>query len=209
MPPHSFVFEQVTVTRGGVTPLDCVDAEFPGASCTAVVGPSGAGKSTLARLFNRLADPDTGRILLDAVELDQLDILTLRRRVGLVAQRPTLVTDTVAEEVRVGNPDAEVGKLLIRVGLPEQFAHRRCAELSGGEAQRVCLARALAVEPEWLVLDEPTSALDGVNVAVVGDVIREHVADGGGVVLISHDEGFVDRIAERVLTLAAGKLELR
>jgi putative ABC transport system ATP-binding protein len=96
--------------------------------------------------------------------------------------------------------------LLTRVGLAEQFVRRRCAELSGGEAQRVCLARALAVEPEVLVLDEPTSALDAALTTQISDLIRDHVAKGGAVVLISHDHTLVRRTADHVLMLEHGRL---
>lgn len=99
-----------------------------------------------------------------------------------------------------------VETLLERAGLPARFAARRCAELSGGEAQRVCLARALAVEPEVLLLDEPTSALDGDSAAAIALLIRGHVATGGSVVLVSHDPGFVAEVSDEVWTLTAGRL---
>src|SRR5262249_37785035 len=150
----------------------------------------GSGKSTLLRLLNRLVEPTAGRVLLNGVPLPALEVLGLRRRVGLVAQQPVLLADRVADDLRVGRPeldDDRAAELLARVGLPAGFEERGTRGLSGGEAQRVCLARALAVEPEVLLLDEPTSALDGVNVAVVADLAREHVAGGGTVVLVSHD----------------------
>ncbi|MBF6326947.1 ATP-binding cassette domain-containing protein [Nocardia transvalensis] len=181
----------------------------PGGRCTAVVGPSGVGKTTLLRLLNRLAEPTTGRILLDGVPITDIDVLELRRRVGLVPQRPTLLADIVIDEVRVGRPaltDQQVGELLSWVGLPETFAHRRCCELSGGEAQRVCLARALAVGPEVLVLDEPTSALDEAAAAVIAELIRAHCRAGGAAVLVSHDSGFVGTVADDILMLEGGRL---
>jgi putative ABC transport system ATP-binding protein len=96
--------------------------------------------------------------------------------------------------------------LLQRVGLPVDFATRATAELSGGEAQRLCLARALAVEPEVLLLDEPTSALDGLTAALIADLARDHVAGGGTVVLVSHDLAVVRRVAHHVLVLDHGHL---
>ncbi|WP_405495273.1 ATP-binding cassette domain-containing protein [Nocardia sp. NBC_00511] len=204
----SIVLERVSLGHGDTPVLVDVDATFATGRCAAVVGPSGAGKSTLLRLLNRFADPDSGRVLLDDRPIANLDVLALRRRVGLVAQRPALLTDTVAEEVAVGRPvdTQHVETLLERAGLPARFAARRCAELSGGEAQRVCLARALAVEPEVLLLDEPTSALDGDSAAAIALLIRGHVATGGSVVLVSHDPGFVAEVSDEVWTLTAGRL---
>lgn len=208
-PQHGFLLDRVTVARGPIRLVDEVSAYLPAARCTAVVGPSGAGKSTLLRLLNRLAEPTTGHILLDGVRLAELDVLALRRRVGLVAQQPILLTDRVADDIRLARPElagSRVARLLALVGLPADFGERRTAELSGGEAQRVCLARALAVEPDVLMLDEPTSALDGPNVALVADLARDHIAHGGTVLLVSHDLAVVREIADKVLVLDHGRL---
>lgn len=102
--------------------------------------------------------------------------------------------------------EQRVAELLARVGLPAGFGGRRTAGLSGGEAQRICLARALAVEPEVLLLDEPTSALDGLNAALVGELARDHVSAGGTVVLASHDLAIVRSVADWVLVLDGGRL---
>jgi putative ABC transport system ATP-binding protein len=209
MPMRGFVLEDVTVARGSVLLLDNACAHLPGGQCTALVGPSGAGKSTLLRVLNRLEEPSGGRVLLDGVPVTALDVLTLRRRVGLVGQRPVLLAGQVAEEIRVARPDlsdAAVAELVERVGLPAGFAQRATAGLSGGEAQRVCLARALAVEPEVLLLDEPTSALDGPNAAIVARLVRGHVDGGGSVVLTSHDQHLVRTVADSVLVLEGGRL---
>jgi putative ABC transport system ATP-binding protein len=204
-----FVLDRVSVVRDPVTILDQVSASVPAGGCTAVVGPSGSGKSTLLRLLNRLIDPTAGRVLLDGAPLSTVDVLALRRRVGLVAQHPVLLTGRVVDDLRVGRPDLDddrVVDLLVRVGLPAGFGRHGTGGLSGGEVQRVCLARALAVEPEVLLLDEPTSALDGVNVAVVADLARRHVAGGGTVVLVSHDLPVVREVADQVLVLDQGRL---
>jgi putative ABC transport system ATP-binding protein len=116
--------------------------------CTALVGPSGSGKSTLLRLLNRLDDPSSGTVHFRGQPRGTYDVLELRRRVGLVGQQPVLVTDRVLSELQVGRPDLGNGQaadLLDRVGLPRQMLPRTTGGLSGGEAQRVCLARALAV----------------------------------------------------------------
>ncbi|MRH90673.1 ATP-binding cassette domain-containing protein [Nocardia sp. SYP-A9097] len=207
----TITLEQVSAGYGSTPQLIEVNATFLAGRCAAVVGPSGAGKTTLLRLLNRFGEPSGGRVLLDGIPIVELFVQTLRRRVGLVPQKPVLLTDTVEEEVRVGRAvTAErVGELLTRAGLTPDFAGRRCAELSGGEAQRVCLARALAVEPEVLLLDEPTSALDDVATAAVGDLIRTHCDSGGSVVLVSHDTTFVTEVADETWRLEHGLLSRR
>ena len=204
-----FTVEAVTVRRGGAVLLDGITAEIGAGVCTAGVGASGAGKSTLLRVLNRLEEPDSGRVCWDGIPLSEMDVLVLRRRVGLVAQHPVLLAERVGDDLRVGRPQLSgqvVVELLGRVGLSGVFAERRCAELSGGEAQRVCLARALAVVPRVLLLDEPTSALDGVSASLVEDVVQGLVAEGGTVVLVSHDMALVGRVAQQVMWLDAGRL---
>ena len=204
-----FSLQAVTIRRNGVVVLDSVTVEIGVGVCTAVVGASGAGKSTLLRVLNRLEEPDSGWVCWEGVPLPEIDVLGLRRRVGLVAQQPVLLAERVADELRIGRPqlsDQSVDGLLGRVGLASGFAGRRSAELSGGEAQRVCLARALAVAPRVLLLDEPTSALDGVSASVVEDVIQGLVTEGGMVVLVSHDKALVGRGAQWVVLLEAGRL---
>ena len=139
-----FTLDAITVTRGPARLLDRVSGGIEAGRCTAVVGPSGAGKSTLLRVLNRLEDPTVGRVLLDGKPIGEMDVLGLRRRVGLIAQRPVLLTDRVTDELRVGCrdlPDDRSLVLLQRVGLPVDFAARGTADLSGGETQRLCLAR--------------------------------------------------------------------
>lgn len=204
-----FLLERISVVRGATTLLSEVSTHLPGGRCSAVTGASGSGKTTLLRLLNRLIDPTAGRVLLDGVALTELDVLALRRRVGLVAQTPVLLTGSVLDEVRVGRPDLSAGRvteLLARVGLSQQFAARPTAALSGGEAQRLCLARSLAVDPEVLLLDEPTSALDGPSATIIAALVCEHVNEGGTVVLVSHDPALIGCVAKRVLELDQGRL---
>jgi putative ABC transport system ATP-binding protein len=209
MAVDGFLLERVSVVCGEVIVLREVSVHFPGSRCSAVRGASGSGKTTLLRLLNRLIEPTAGRVLFDGVPLIELDVLVLRRRVGLVAQAPVVLTDAVLDEVRVGRADLSEGRvidLLARVGLGEEFVSRPTSGLSGGEAQRLCLARSLAVEPEVLLLDEPTSALDGPSATVIATLVRDHVNAGGTVVLVSHDPALVDSVAERVFELSHGRV---
>ncbi|GAA2053064.1 phosphate ABC transporter ATP-binding protein [Catenulispora yoronensis] len=204
-----FELRDVTVRRGGHLVVDRVTATITPGRCTALVGPSGAGKSTLLRLFNRLDDPTSGSVLLDGAPIESLDVLKLRRRVGLVGQRPVLVAATVLEELRVGAPSLApepAQELLARVGLPGSMLERASSALSGGEAQRVCLARTLAVGPEVLLLDEPTSALDPVAAAAVEETLCGLLGDGMTAILVSHSAEQVRRMADDALVLREGRL---
>jgi len=205
----AFALEQVTVRYGTATLLDAVTCRIPASACTALVGPSGAGKTTLLRLLNRLEEPVSGTVTFQGRALPDWDVLTLRRQVTLVGQQPVLLTDTVLDDLRVGRPELDreqAAALLERVHLPTACLGRATANLSGGEAQRVCLARALAVTPQALLLDEPTSALDAVGAAAVEGVVRELAADGLTVVLVSHNTAQARRVCDEVLVLDGGRL---
>ncbi len=207
--PVLFALEQVTVRRGGTLLLDQVTCQIPAGACTAVTGPSGAGKTTLLRLLNRLEEPDAGRVYLDGRALPDLDVLALRRRVALVAQAPVLLASRILDEQRAGRPDLDQDQaagLLDQVSLPAAMLTRSTAGLSGGEAQRMCLARTLATRPQVLLLDEPTSALDPASAHAVEQAAKSFIAAGGSVILVSHDTGQTRRIASQVLALQNGHL---
>ncbi|GAA0418981.1 phosphate ABC transporter ATP-binding protein [Streptomyces luteireticuli] len=208
---HSPVFtlDRVTVRRGGALLLDAVSCRIAGGACTALVGPSGAGKSTLLRLLNRLEEPGSGTVRFHGRPLTGADVLALRRRVQLLSQQPVLLTTHIADDLRVGRPDLDdrrAAGLLGRVGLSPAMLDRPTAGLSGGEAQRVCLARALALDPEVLLLDEPTSALDAASARAVEHTVRDLVAAGLAVVLVSHNSPQARRVADQVLVLDGGRL---
>lgn len=206
---EAFSFDGVVLERDGHRILDGVSDHIHKAATTAVIGASGSGKSTFLRLLNRFEEPTQGRIRLDGQPLESFDVHALRRRVGLVAQHPTMLTPTIGQEVRVARPaltDAEVHQLLERVALAGMAPDRATSTLSGGEQQRVALARSLAVEPDVLLLDEPTSALDDRAAQAVDQVVRTLVADGLTVVLVSHDVERVVDLADTVLVLDQGRL---
>lgn len=205
----AFRLERVSVRRGGALVLDDVTCRIGSGAATALVGASGAGKTTLLRLLNRLEEPSSGVVRLHGESLPSLDVLELRRRVGLVGQQPVLLTDTVLEDLRVGRPDLtqdQAADLLARVHLPAAMLTRDTTGLSGGEAQRVCLARALAVGSQVLLLDEPTSALDAASALVVERTIKDLIAGGLTVVLVSHDSDQARRVADQAIVLDAGRL---
>ncbi len=208
-----FVLDDVVVTRGAgddhVHPLYGVSVGMAPSRVTVVVGPSGSGKSTLLRLLNRMEEPSRGAVRFHGKPLPEYDVLDLRRRVGLLMQRPTPFPGTALDNLRTGAPaltEDEANTLLLRVGLPVTFLGRDTADLSGGEAQRVCLARALAVHPEVLLLDEATSALDPFAADVVERVVRGLVDDGMTAVLVSHDLAQARRLADDLVVVYGGRV---
>ncbi|MFC5137964.1 ATP-binding cassette domain-containing protein [Actinomycetospora rhizophila] len=205
----TFSLRGVVVRRGDRTVLDGVDADIPADGVTVLWGPSGAGKTTLLRLLDRLDVPDAGTVSYDGTPLDDLDVLALRRRVGMVFQRATPFAGTVRDNLAVAAPDADddaVHRVLERVSLDAALLDRGADTLSGGELQRMCLARTLITEPEAVLLDEPTSALDeGPRTAFERSVL-ELARDGLTVVWVGHDEEQVRRVADRVLHVADGRV---
>jgi putative ABC transport system ATP-binding protein len=182
----------------------------PDGDVTAIVGPSGAGKSTLLRAINLLIEPSSGEVYLDGEPTRTLDPLELRRWVGMVFQIPTLFGDSVEEAVLYGaslsGKYVDSRWLLEMVGLDAALAGRDPQSLSVGQQQRVAMARALAVEPEALLLDEPTSALDEAARRKVEELVRDLNARLGlTMVFVSHDLAQVRRVADKVVVLAEGK----
>ena len=205
----AFEFTGVSVLRAGRRVLDEITARIPAAGITVVSGPSGAGKTTLLRLCNRLEVPDGGKVCYRGQPLDELDPLVLRRRVGMVFQRPTPFPGTVADNLAVARPDADAGELstaLDRVALDPDLLSQEARTLSGGELQRMCLARTLVTQPETLLLDEPTSALDEQPKRVFESAARDLAAQGITIIWVTHDDAQARRVANRVCQLHGGHL---
>lgn len=189
-----FEYRNVTVEGQNGPIVSGFSARIAADGLTAVVGPSGAGKTTLLRLLNRLDDPDGGEVLLDGRDVRSYDVLELRCRAQYVGQVPVPFPGTVA-----ANVGPEAFELLARVGLDPALAGRDADRLSVGEAQRMCLARALARHPECLLLDEPTSALDPASKTGIEELIRSLADDGLTVVMVTHDQRQAGELADRVL----------
>ncbi|MFL5896544.1 MAG: ATP-binding cassette domain-containing protein [Thermoleophilaceae bacterium] len=179
----------------------------PGA--TALLGPSGSGKSTLLRLMNRLADPDDGIVQMDGEDVRALDVLELRRRAVLVPQLPAPLPGTVAANVEYGpsliGREVDVTRMLELAGLDGSYADREASRLSVGEQQRVMLARALALDPEVLLLDEPTSALDESARDEIEQTLSE-LRERVSVVLVTHDRSQAERLTSRTVEIRAGSV---
>ncbi|MCC6454010.1 MAG: phosphate ABC transporter ATP-binding protein [Caldilineaceae bacterium] len=193
--------------------VDHISLDVYAGDMMAILGKSGAGKSSFLRLINRLDEPTYGTVYLDGQDYRQLSPRELRRRVGMMMQAAYLFPGTVADNVRFGPRQQgieltapEIDELLESVGL-KGFAGRDVTRLSGGEAQRVSLARSLANRPEVLLLDEPTSALDERAEreveALLTRVIRDYKLT---CMMITHDTAQAARIANRAILIDAGRL---
>jgi len=204
-----FAFDDVGLEVDGAVILDAITVELPADGVVVVAGASGSGKSSLLRLCNRLVAPSTGTVRFRGDDVAALDVRRLRRRVGMVFQRPTPFPGTVHENLRVAEPSLDEDgaiALLASVGLPAEFVERDALTLSGGEAQRMCTARTLATRPEAVLMDEPTSALDEDNARGVEELARSLVGAGVSIVWVTHDRAQIERIADVVIRLDGGRI---
>lgn len=200
------VFDRVTVRAGATTILDRLTLTLASGSPTLVVGPNGAGKSTLLRLCMGLAVPTEGRMTWGG----RSDAKPTRR--AFVFQRPVMLRRTASANIAYGlthanypreKMAARTAELLERVGLSD-LAMRPARRLSGGEQQRLALARALARDPELLLLDEPTASLDPAATRSVEEIIRDAAQSGIKIVMASHDLGQVRRLGGDVVFMVRG-----
>jgi phosphate transport system ATP-binding protein len=219
------VTRDVSVGFGSKTVLSGVDLAFTPGTITALIGPTGCGKSTLLRSLNRMNDKVRGYWRTGAIEFDgeeisshHVDQLVLRRRVGMVFQRPNPFPMSVGDNVVAGvkahrlSPRRELPaiaeRFLREVGLWSAVADRlgdSPFRLSGGQQQLLCLARALAVEPDVLLLDEPTSSLDPVTTDMVEDLLRQ-LAPHLTMVIVTHNLAQARRLAGTTAFLYNGRL---
>ncbi len=210
-------YQQVSVVRGGRPIIDSVSLKVAAGSFLAMAGASGAGKTTLLRLANRLITPSSGRLLIDGEDAAAEPEALLRRRIGYAAQGVGLFPHwTVADNIAAvpwlqgwsrADRAARVAEMLDMVELPRSFAARMPAELSGGQASRVGLARALAARPGLLLLDEPFAALDPETRTALADRIEAlHHSQGLTTLIVTHDLADALTRASRILVIDAGRI---
>jgi putative ABC transport system ATP-binding protein len=193
--------------------LSDISVEIRAGEVLAVVGPSGAGKSSLLRLINRLDEATGGTVLLNGQDYHNIAPRDLRRRIGMVMQTAYLFPGTVAANIVFGPAQRgerlsaeEIAALLDRVGL-SGYQDRDVSNLSGGEAQRVSIARTLANAPEAVLMDEPTSVLDGASARAVEELLISIVRERHMTcVIVTHNLAQAARIADRVMVMQAGRL---
>lgn len=209
--------ERVTKRFGTLVALDDVSVGVRLGECVALIGESGSGKTTLLRCFNRLVVPDAGRILVEGTDAAQVDPIALRRRTGYVPQDGGLLphwrvqrnVELVPWLMGLENRAELAHRALALVGLePEQFAGRWPGELSGGQRQRVAVARALAAQPQVILLDEPFGALDAITRAdlqIAFAAIRRELKTTA--LLVTHDLNEAFLLADRIVVMRRGRVE--
>jgi osmoprotectant transport system ATP-binding protein len=209
--------ESVTKRYGSVLALDGVSVDLRRSECVVLIGESGSGKTTLLRCFNRLVDPDQGRVLIEGVDASELDPIALRRRIGYVPQDGGLLPHwRVQRNVELvpwlrGVADARdlAARALSLVGMdPSVFGERWPRELSGGQRQRVAVARALAARPDLILLDEPFGALDAITRADLQTSFHRLRRElGVTAVLVTHDLHEAFLLGDRIVVMRQGRVE--
>jgi tungstate transport system ATP-binding protein len=207
-----YLLESVAHRYGSRTVIDIERLDVRRGETLAIIGPSGSGKSTLLRLLQFLERPSEGRIVFDGRAIDGDPALSIRRRVTTVFQRPVMLDRSVRANLTYGlsvrgrsASDDRITKLLEALAL-RPLGNASARSLSGGEIQRVALGRALAFEPEVLLLDEPTANLDPSNVRLIEELIREQKARGVTIVLATHQIFQARRLSDRTALLLDGRV---
>ena len=212
--------EDVTVWFGDFQALKGISVDIKQGEIIVILGPSGSGKSTFIRTLNRLQPHDSGRVIVDGIEINEdttvADLKRVRSEIGFVFQQFELFPHlTVLENVALApqkfkgmsKREAEeiANKLLERVGIPEQ-SHKYPSALSGGQQQRVAIARALAMDPKIMLFDEPTSALDPEMIKEVLDVMIALAKRDITMIVVTHEMGFAKEVADRAILFDEGEL---
>lgn len=206
-----FELEDVKVAKQGKPVLDAINWKIDGGRITTLLGPSGSGKTSLLRLLNRLDDPSSGVIFYKDQALSSWDILSLRREVGMVFQRPELFDGTVEANLLFGptihSMCIDIRDIMAAIGLDEAMLGQDVRTLSAGQAQRVSIGRALAVGPRVLLLDEPTSGLDPTATFQIEAVVKRLVSSLGLTsVFVTHDIEQAKRIGDTAMLIIDGRM---
>ncbi|MFZ6019635.1 MAG: ABC transporter ATP-binding protein, partial [Chloroflexota bacterium] len=196
--------------------VDNITLEIPEGSIVVLLGPSGCGKTTLLKMVNRLHEPTAGKILLDGVDIQSIPINQLRRNIGYVIQQVGLFPHlTIAKNIAVvpellgwerQRINQRVDELLDLIHLPLDYRNRYPAQLSGGQQQRVGLARALAADPQVMLMDEPFGAIDAITRASLQDQLLELQRRLKKTILfVTHDVEEALKIADEIIVLEKGR----
>ncbi|MEA4963465.1 ABC transporter ATP-binding protein [Lutispora sp.] len=216
MEDYIFKAENLKKEYLGRTVLDIEEMKIQKEKITAVIGPSGAGKSTLLHLLNVIEAPSSGSIWFEGTKLGEKALtLSIRRNMVMVFQKPLVFTTTVYENLAYGlklrkMKKEEIGQkveeVLGIIGLKDK-RNQNAATLSGGEAQRVAIGRAMVVRPKALLLDEPTANLDPANISIIEDLIKFGKANYGlSVIIVTHNMFQAKRLSDNTIFMLNGKI---
>ena len=210
--------KQLNKNFGHLAVLKDLNIQFEKGQVTVIIGPSGSGKSTLLRCLNGLEKPTNGQVLVegDALGTTEKALEHIRERMGFVFQsfnlfpHKSVLENLTLAPIQVKKEDPAVVKaralsLLEKVGLSDK-ASAYPSQLSGGQKQRIAIARALAMEPEWMLFDEPTSALDPEMVKEVLELMKTLAEEGMNMIIVTHEMGFAKEVADRVIFMDEGRV---
>ena len=215
-PAHPIRIVDLHKSFGDLEVLKGVDLSVASGEVICIIGPSGSGKSTLLRCVNLLEQPTSGQVLIEGFDITdpETDVDAVRTKIGMVFQQFNLFPHltviknlTIAQKKVLGRSDQEsvdvAERMLDRVGLPDK-RDEYPIRLSGGQQQRVAIARSLCMDPDMMLFDEPTSALDPELIGEVLDVMRGLAQEGMTMMVVTHEMGFANQVADRVLFMDEG-----
>lgn len=198
--------------QGGII-LNDISAKIIDGELITIIGPSGSGKSTFLSLINRMTDPDSGTLYFKGTPYFEMNVLQLRRKIGIVFQLPTMLSGTVKDNLVIGPAlfqetlsEVEIDELLEQVGLPSSIKSQDARSLSGGQKQRVSLARTLANRPEILLLDEVTASLDPQSTEEIEKLIGNIHKMGKTILWVTHNLSQARMNGQFTWVFAEGKI---
>lgn len=208
-----FSLRDVCYDINGKRILSNITIDIDSTGITGIIGPSGSGKTTFLCLLNKLYSPSSGTIIFDGKDVVDIPSRELRKLVGMVQQRPHLFSGTIRNNLEYGPKiwkisytDDELVELMAKIALPADFLDREIDGLSGGEQQRVSLARSLANKPCTLLLDEPTSALDIISSEIIENTIKKLSTEGMKIIIVTHSLEQTKSLTNQLLFLKDGEL---
>ncbi len=210
---YALQFHNVSYTAGDRPILTNITTQFLAGHITTLVGPSGAGKTTLLKMCNALLSPTSGKIFVQGKEIETYDPTNLRRKVGIVLQNAPILRTTVFENLALPRKLAhqslskeEAQSALINVGLDASFLHHQANELSGGQKQKLAIARTLINDSDILLLDEITSALDPKSVHEIEELILNIQQKGVTIIWITHNIEQAKKMGDMTSLMANGEV---